>query len=220
MRAEPTSVRAEPVEAGACHFRPFGLSLSKPWWRTTSAWKTAPGFRPGGRVTFFASPKKVTKGREAGVRSLGEAKLGAHQRRPDCGGRLRRLLCAARPSREVHKLALRAQTCELLFPACPALLDAAHGTRDTSNLLASHRLDSVVDRREVWRSQTSRLLALPLGPVCSAEQPRYSGAAASGRLFFAYFLLAKQKKVSALSGAYPDAVSRIEKQPSKGTAKP
>ncbi|MFM2450907.1 MAG: hypothetical protein RIS44_3357, partial [Pseudomonadota bacterium] len=27
-----------------------------------------------------------------------------------------------------------------------------------------------------------------------------------GRLFFAYFLLAKQKKVSALSGAYPDAV--------------
>ena len=31
-----------------------------------------------------------------------------------------------------------------------------------------------------------------------------------GRLFFAYFLLAKQKKVSALSGAHPDAVHRQE----------
>ncbi len=36
-----------------------------------------------------------------------------------------------------------------------------------------------------------------------------------GRLFFAYFLLAKQKKVSALSGAHPDAVQREKKIASK-----
>jgi hypothetical protein len=41
-----------------------------------------------------------------------------------------------------------------------------------------------------------------------------------GRLFFAYFLLAKQKKVSALSGAHPDAVQRKEQPSSKGTSKP
>jgi hypothetical protein len=37
------------------------------------------------------------------------------------------LLCAARARREVQKLALRAQTSELLDPSCPALLDASHG---------------------------------------------------------------------------------------------
>jgi hypothetical protein len=38
-----------------------------------------------------------------------------------------------------------------------------------------------------------------------------------GRLFFAYFLLAKQKKVSALSGAYPDAVHRMMDKKHRGT---
>ena len=38
-----------------------------------------------------------------------------------------------------------------------------------------------------------------------------------GALFFAYFLLGKQKKVSALSGAHPDAVQRNQKNQNKGT---
>jgi len=39
--------------------------------------------RPGGRLTFFASPKKVSKGRAAGIRSLRAAKLCEYQRRPE-----------------------------------------------------------------------------------------------------------------------------------------
>jgi hypothetical protein len=41
-----------------------------------------------------------------------------------------------------------------------------------------------------------------------------------GRLSFGDFSLAKQRKVTALSGAYPDAVQRKEQRSSKGTSKP
>ena len=68
-----------------------------------------PGLRPGGRLTFFVSPKKVSKAREAGIRSLREAKLCEYQRRPDVHALLRRVRCAAQLGRGLAKLA-NAQT--------------------------------------------------------------------------------------------------------------
>jgi hypothetical protein len=149
------------------------------------------------------------------------------------------LLCAARARREVQKLALRAQTSELLFPSCPALLDASNGDpksqhQRTARLAAPNiaamsspsvramrsepsgigfsgplrRAEQRSGRREKKRS----CLSPYSGEFCASRLPRAAqgsprrGPRNRGRLFFAYFLLAKQKKVSALSGAHPDTV--------------
>jgi len=68
--------------------------------------------RPTAHSLSFASPKE-SKQRKGDPESGGPGVPG--------------LLCAARARREVQKLALRAQTSELLDPSCPALLDASHG---------------------------------------------------------------------------------------------
>jgi hypothetical protein len=75
-----------------------------------------------------------------------------------------------------------------------------------------------VEQRRARRIKKFRCLS-PQGeflnfPSCpsSAEQPR-RGRRIRGALFFAYFLLGKQKKVSALSGAHPDAVHRMAISP-------
>jgi hypothetical protein len=70
------------------------------------------------------------------------------------------LLCAARSSREVQKLALRAQTSELLDPSCPALLDASHGDPKSRhqqrarlaapNFAAMHAPSTMAMRSEPW----------------------------------------------------------------------
>ena len=153
------------------------------------------------------------------------------------------LLCAARSSREVQKLALRAQTSELLDPSCPALLDASHGDPKSQhqrtarlaapNVAVMSTLSTKAMRSEPWcigllgplrraeqRSgrwiKKRRCLSPYSGEFCASRLPRAAqgspgtpGPRNRGRLFFAYFLLAKQKKVSALSGAYPDAVHRM-----------
>jgi hypothetical protein len=148
------------------------------------------------------------------------------------------LLCAARSRREVQKLALRAQTSELLDPSCPALLDASHGDpksqhQRTARLAAPNiATNSTVAMRSEprcigsWaplrraeqrsgRREKKRRCLSPKGEFCASRLPRAAqgspgtpGPRNRGRLFFAYFLLAKQKKVSALSGAHPDAVLR------------
>jgi hypothetical protein len=137
---------------------------------------TASGCAPDSAVPFLCFAKeKEPKGLEEGVRSLGKAKLRAHQRRPRFLGPLRGLPCAAHGSREVQKLALRAQTSELLFPPPAALLSSSQGARRTNTTrLAAHRRGSQrVDHGDVWRSQTSRLLVLALGvPVGGVEQRR------------------------------------------------
>jgi hypothetical protein len=68
--------------------------------------------RPTAHSLSFASPKE-SKQRKGDPESGGPGVPG--------------LLCAARARREVQKLALRAQTSELLFPSRPALLDASNG---------------------------------------------------------------------------------------------
>jgi hypothetical protein len=73
--------------------------------------------------------------------------------------------------------------------------------------LTSRRLS---ERRE--RSEQSELGARPQIPS-TAEQSGAAGPPPSGRLSFAYFSLAKQRKVGRLSGRHPDAASRSEKKP-------
>ena len=85
-----------------------------------------PGLRPGGRLTFFVSPKKVSKAREAGIRSLREAKLCEYQRRPDVHALLRRVRCAAQLGRGLAKLAALKQT-RALYPPKSALLAVPDG---------------------------------------------------------------------------------------------
>jgi len=70
--------------------------------------------------------------------------------------------------------------------------------------LTSRRLS---ERSE--RSERSEFGARPQTPS-TAEQSALGRPPPSGRLFFGDFLLAKQKKVTALSGAHPDAASRSE----------
>ena len=78
---------------------------------------------------------------------------------------------------------------------------------------ASSAAHCAVMRRRVaqgWADQGSRLFEAkpsssetPPGPSNAACPKLCFGATHSARLFFAYFLLAKQKKVSAQPGAYP-----------------
>ena len=93
--AVDVGVGVRPPGGGAFH-----LSIEGAWVPPRGA-----GTRPGGRLTFFASPKKVSK-----------------ERGPDGDGPLRckGLPCGARQGREGRKLALRAQTVLTSFsaPAC------------------------------------------------------------------------------------------------------
>ncbi len=68
-----------------------------------------PGLRPGGRLTFFVSPKKVSK-----------------ERRPDVHALLRRVRCAAQLGRGLAKLAALKQT-RALYPPKFALLAVPDG---------------------------------------------------------------------------------------------
>jgi hypothetical protein len=126
VRASSLPFGLSPSKPVRASFPPFGLSLSKPWWRTALAWKTAPGFRPGSRVTFLCFAKEKSP----------------KERRPDCGGPgVPGLLCAARSGREMQKLArVRAQTSAFLFPPSPALLDAADGARRATPANGSLRI--------------------------------------------------------------------------------
>ena len=65
--------------------------------------------RPGGRLTFFVSPKKVSK-----------------ERRPDVHALLRRVRCAAQLGRGLAKLAALKQT-RALYPPKSALLAVPDG---------------------------------------------------------------------------------------------
>ena len=80
--------------------------------------------------------------------------------------------------------------------------------------LTSRRLS---ERSE--RSERSEFGARPQS-ASTAEQSALGRPPPSGRLFFGDFLLAKQKKVTALSGAHPDAASRSEQKQRQSTPSP
>jgi hypothetical protein len=71
----------------------------------------------------------------------------------------------------------------------------------------------LTSRRLFERSERSE--RSEFGAAAKTEQRRAVGPRPTdeqGRLFFGDFLLAKQKKVTTLSGAHPDAVSRSRKK--------
>ena len=58
--------------------------------------------------------------------------------------------------------------------------------------------------KEAQMFERSEFLRFPLWPSNAACPERSEGTTNPARLLFAYFLLAKQEKVSALPGAHPD----------------
>ncbi len=193
------------------------------------------GLVPMDVLSFVVAPRRDMRPTAQSLSLACPRESNQREGHPDSGGPgVPGLLCAARSRREVQKLALRAQTPELLDPSCPALLDASNGDPKSQHqqtaCLAAPNLAAM--RSESWcigfsgplrraeqrsgRRKEKRRCLSPKGEFCASRLPRAAqgdpgtpGPRNRGRLFFAYFLLAKQKKVSALSGAYPDAVQRV-----------
>jgi hypothetical protein len=136
--------------------------------------------RPTAHSLSFACPKESKQ----------------RKRHPDSGGPgVPGLLCAARSRREVQKLALRAQTSELLDPSCPVLLDASNGDpksqhQQTARLAVPNIAKWLIAamRSEPWcigfsgplrraeqrsgRREKKRSCLSPQGEFCASRLPR------------------------------------------------
>ena len=133
------------------------------------------GFRPGGRVTFFASPKKVTKERRPRIRrpaargSLWCSDLGLH----------RRTRCAALRSNSCDESALE---CASRIAPSPALLGASYGdlnpntTRLACGIGAQAPLAHCVSQ---FPPDAEGEAGLCSGPVRRAEERRVGGGVRS-----------------------------------------
>jgi len=170
--------------------------------------------RPAAQSPFFASPKKGNRkkgepdsspGCAGTLRCSGPA--GGSETRPagsdifasysaaPCATRL--LITAGEPNTEYRTPQGRA-----MARPCLAVLSSAVGSRLSGSPCRVAGLSSAAaggsGRALFERSEFS-----PTPPdASSARNP--AGALTSARLLFAYFLLAKQEKVGALSGAHPD----------------
>jgi hypothetical protein len=109
--------------------------------------------------------------------------------------------CAARKARAGRKLALRAQTCVPLFPRFAALLGAA--TREWG---AEDKQDTCTGMVVGANARASGSYGCSV-PHAIEAVPSSAGnreaARTQARLLFAYFLLAKQEKVSRPPGRDP-----------------
>jgi len=167
-----------------------------------------PGCAPAGASLFFASPKQ------------------SKQKKGEPDSSALRARCVARSRRGAQKLALRAQTSAPLIRLALRYSPPHNGVGGVQN--NQHKYD----KDAPWRvlvvsgirsfavltrlssagasgSRSARCLSpqgefarFPLAPS-SARNPE--GAVSAARLFFGDFLLAKQKKVTAPSGAHPDS---------------
>jgi hypothetical protein len=169
-----------------------------------------PGLAPAGEVLFFASPKQSTQKKgEPGASSLRVAQ-----------GTLR---CSA--------TAGSAETRPAGSDICASFSAVACATRLRTRRQEPKAQDRRSDLRvplwlcrgaQAW-PETGRRMSEPVGRVCAdpgqgehRRLPRQRrGHRYQGRLFFGDFLLAKQKKVTALSGAHPDRVSPAGARPGK-----
>ena len=168
-----------------------------------------PGLAPAGEVLFFASPKQSTQKKgDPGVCDPVAAQRG-------------NLRCSRQAG--AAQTRLTPQTCASLDPPAAVLLGTATrvvvteypiqqgramarpcGVRLSAAGLsavgrAEQRRDEGIKRRACLSPQ-GEFARLPL-VASSARNP--AGALTPARLFFGDFLLAKQKKVTALPGAYP-----------------
>jgi len=120
------------------------------------------GCAPDRAVPFLCFAKeKEPKVREAGVRSLGEAKLRARQRRPDGGGRPRadcsavlgvwglapNSLRGLRPLRSDNRAKSVDEARYRSRPQTPALLDASHGAQEQYGRSASPNIPCPISLR-------------------------------------------------------------------------
>jgi hypothetical protein len=190
-------------------------------------------------LPLFGAPRRVVGPAAESLSLACPRESNQREGHPDSGGPgVPGLLCAARARREVQKLALRAQTSELLDPSCPALLDASNGDPQSEhqqtarlavpNVAKIPALLSTAMRSEPWcigssgplrraeqrsgRREKKRSCLSPQGEFWASRLPRAAqgsprrGPRNRGRLSFGDFSLAKQRKVTALSGAHPDTV--------------
>jgi hypothetical protein len=194
-------------------------------------------------LSSFDAPRRVVGPAAESLSLACPRESNQREGHPESGGPgVPGLLCAARARREVQKLALRAQTSELLDPSCPALLDASHGDpksqHQQSARLATPNIAAMrsepkgigfwaplrrAEQRSGRRIKKRRCLS-PKGEFCASRLPRAAqgrpgtpGPRNRGRLSFGDFSLAKQRKVTALSCAYPDAVHRMMDKKHRGT---
>jgi hypothetical protein len=177
------------------------------------------GFAPDSALTFFASPKKVSKERRAqdraaarflallGKRGVGLNSLRSNNARPD--PLFPALLSPAfKGGGDKVKLQYQYKT---PAHAPKAALGAAFGGSAVGISCPPRRYEEASSADGCGSGlalfERSEFSQTP-PPSSNAACPR-SGPTNPARLFFAYFLLAKQKKVSALSGAQPD----LQRQP-------
>ena len=160
-----------------------------------------------------------------GAKSVHEARLRA---------RRKALCCSARPKGKTNtrytSLRIGAKTLRCARARCEArwdresceattvlLLGPVGGVEERRGLGPRAQHASSTDFARLFerseRSERSEFCARPHTPS-TAEQSALGRPPPSGPPFFGDFLLAKQKKVTALSGAHPDAASRSE-QPSR-----
>ncbi len=172
-----------------------------------------PGLAPAGEVLFFASPKKSTQKKgEPGSSSLRCA-----------AGTLR---CSARAgSAETRPAGSDICSSFSALAYATRLLSRQWGTGDQiprqqgramarpcGIRLSDFRVPLCLCRGAQVGPEKGLRMSEPAGRVCADPGPaehrrlprRSRGHRHQGRLLFAYFLLAKQEKVSALSGAHPD----------------
>ncbi len=159
-----------------------------------------PGIRPGGRVTFFASPKKVTKERRPHcLRPPSGATCGARASGlPQNSRRSLRSLCSDSCGKSDNEACL---SFGRHAAGCTALLGAARGEGERlgpSLRSADRTANNQKPKYAPWRIESSAPLRAP-----QVARNEVEGHAQWGRLFFAYFLLARQKKVSRPPGRTP-----------------
>ncbi len=171
---------------------------------------SVPGLAPAGEVLFFASPKQSTQKKgEPGASSLRcaqgtlrcSATAGSAETRPagsDICASFSAVACATRlRTRRWGAKYTRPQGRAMARP-CGVM---AVGSRLFGFLCRVAGLSSAAaggsGRALFERSEFS-----PTPPAASSARNRVA-ALTSARLLFAYFLLAKQEKVSALPGAHP-----------------
>jgi hypothetical protein len=186
--------------------------LSPRWLSVVSArLRGLPGLAPAGEVLFFASPKKSTpKKGEPGASSRYAGTLRCSDRAGDP---------QTRPAGSDMRLSFSARSC------ATRLRTRRRGSKTEFNKDAPWRVlmgfscwfptplcmcrgaQAGPDQGLRMSEPAGRVCADP-GPVEHRRLPRRSrGHRHQGRLFFGDFLLAKQKKVTALPGAYPGKVT-------------
>jgi hypothetical protein len=185
-----------------------------------------PGLAPAGDLLFFASPKKPKEKKgdpmvwvpslrygQAAVRAASGVELKLAALRQSLALIRFRLCSSAQPDGwgkeygfgEVRTRKARPSRSSITYPNPNSLLNplpfcmrrGAQGQTDQDGRLSEPKASS------------SPAPAGPSTAACPAAQRR--GRRQQGRLFFGDFLLAKQKKVTALSGARPDIQPRAAK---------